>query len=693
MPSIFIDLFSFTRLVLCTCLLSGGFLSAAEKMLLDFETARDVNLWDVKSGEGPSLSDVNSLSGKHALRISLDSHITTSLLPRDWRGHDVLQFSYHNTLKTPVSLYLVIGDMAWLEKKGYWNQYNNFFLLDAGKGTLRVPLKDLFRGQKDRRNLDIKSNIDLSSIVRMEMEFKGEEGLLYLDDLKLVGGDMNDPAAQAPVPAPIVTALPAPGVRAPVSSDVPVYRTWVGFENLRDIGIWEIRTGPRPEAVSKHVTEGSKALQCYPGNLLATHGVPRDWRGYATLEFDIFSECKSPIKLELLIGDDAWIASQTYWNRHNRVFTLAPGANHIEVDVNNLYRGEGTARNRGTVPRNIDLDQVNFISFKFEGKSSYGNLYFDNVRFRSQSAAGALVQQEPAPAAGQAVAAQADGSKLIMGFENAGDIHKWEVRQGNPPVIDVKHVTQGEKSMRVRGGHILATFSLPRDWTGHAALEFDIFNEAEALHKMEIALGDDAFMADQNYWNRHNAVFMLVPGENKISIPVNGLYRGEAAARNRGTIARNIDANQIAFMSITFHGRGRDAPLFMDNVLLTGGGTGGITLDPAPVVTPVPVPVPVQVPVAQVHVQAQPTTVLAAVGDKLLMGFENAVDIHKWEIRQGGVPLIDTKHPTQGEKTLRVRGGHIMTTFSLPRDWTPYEALEFDIFNEADKLHKMEIAI
>ena len=62
----------------------------------------------------------------------------------------------------------VIADLALVDKKG-WNQYNNFFLLDAGKN--RIPLNDLFRGQKDRRNIDIKANIDLSSIVRVELEF------------------------------------------------------------------------------------------------------------------------------------------------------------------------------------------------------------------------------------------------------------------------------------------------------------------------------------------------------------------------------------------------------------------------------------------------------------------------------------------------------------------------------------------
>jgi hypothetical protein len=612
---------AFLYLVCCSLLL-GGTASAAEKMLLDFESARDANIWDVQSGEAVGLSEASPLNGKHALQLSLDSHINTSFLPRNWSGYEWLEITYLNTLKTPISLYLVIADEAWLEKKGYWNQYNNFFLLDAGEGMLRIPLQELFRGQKDRKNLDIKSNLDLASIVRVEMEFKGDAGTLYLDDIKLVSGgavtQASPPAvthapatapatvpatvpatapATAPATVPAPTTTPAVAVAAPAPSPAPAYNTWVGFESLRDIGMWEVRTGPKPEAVSEHVTEGTKSLKCFPGNLLATHGVPRDWRGYQTMEFDVFNACEVAIKLELLIGDDAWIGDQNYWNRHNRVFALAPGANHIDIEMNNLFRGEGGARNRGSIPRNLDLDQINFISFKFEGKSSYGNVYFDNIRFRTLGAVAASapaaliapVSVSPAHAPeASAMAAPAamqagvvNGDTMIMGFESGGDIHKWEVRQGNLPVIDTKHVTEGSKSLRVRGGHILATFSLPRDWTRYEAMEFDIFNEGDTLHKMELVLGDDSFMANQNYWNRFNAVYMLVPGENTVSIPVNGLYRGEAGARNRGTIARNLDTQQIAFMSITFHGRGRGAPLFMDHLRMVGGAGMGLPMTPA----------------------------------------------------------------------------------------------------------------
>ena len=62
--------------------------------------------------------------------------------------------------------------------------------------------------------------------------------------------------------------------------------------------------------------------------------------------------------------------------------------------------------------------------------------------------------------------------------------------------------------------------------------------------KLEFVVGDTAWTEQPEYWNRHNAIYMLVPGENTISIPVAGLYRGVAGARNRN-IKRNIDADKI----------------------------------------------------------------------------------------------------------------------------------------------------
>ncbi|MFT7514960.1 MAG: hypothetical protein ACI9QL_004185, partial [Candidatus Omnitrophota bacterium] len=102
--------------------------------------------------------------------------------------------------------------------------------------------------------------------------------------------------------------------------------------------------------------------------------------------------------------------------------------------------------------------------------------------------------------------------------------------------------------------------------------------------KLEVMIGDDTWSQKPDYWNRHNAIYNLVPGANTISIPVNGLYRGEAGARNRD-IKRNIDANQISVLDLHFFGKGSDGFIFMDNMRLSADG--GYTA-PATAVAPVP---------------------------------------------------------------------------------------------------------
>ncbi|MFO1489997.1 MAG: hypothetical protein U1F77_08310 [Kiritimatiellia bacterium] len=115
------------------------------------------------------------------------------------------------------------------------------------------------------------------------------------------------------------------------------------------------------------------------GNLIATYALPKDWTGNAALEFDVFNAGGKPVQLELLIGDDAWIAAQDYWNRHNAWPVLAPGANTVKVDLTDLYRGEPGGRNR-KIGRNIDLDHIHFMSMTFSGGESGKALFLDHLR-------------------------------------------------------------------------------------------------------------------------------------------------------------------------------------------------------------------------------------------------------------------------------------------------------------------------
>lgn len=166
----------------------------------------------------------------------------------------------------------------------------------------------------------------------------------------------------------------------PVPAAVPGETTLLGsFETPDDLKSLEVRSGPAVKIASAHATHGKSSLEVAPGNLIATYALPQNWTGHAALEFDVINAGGKPVQLELVIGDDAWIAAQDYWNRHNAWPVLAPGANTVKVDLAELYRGEPGGRNR-KIGRNIDLEHIHFMSLTFSGGEPGKPLYLDHVR-------------------------------------------------------------------------------------------------------------------------------------------------------------------------------------------------------------------------------------------------------------------------------------------------------------------------
>jgi hypothetical protein len=90
-------------------------------------------------------------------------------------------------------------------------------------------------------------------------------------------------------------------------------------------------------------------------------------------------------------------------------------------------------------------------------------------------------------------------------------------------------VTHGAHSVKIAANEYLNTFRMPHDWSAFDALELDIFVEGDAPISGSLLVADAIWdKSDKSYWNRHNGSFNLHPGANTLSIPVNGLYRGEA---------------------------------------------------------------------------------------------------------------------------------------------------------------------
>lgn len=167
-------------------------------------------------------------------------------------------------------------------------------------------------------------------------------------------------------------------------------------------------------------------------------------------------------------------------------------------------------------------------------------------------------------------ALQAQETKLLLDFESPADLKLFEFKQKSAaPSSD--HATHGKTALKIASNEYMVTFRPPRDWSGFDALELDIFVEGDQPISGSLLIGDQAWQKEGkgSYWNRHNGGFTLRPGTNTLSIPVNGLFRGEAGSRNND-LKFNIDPKQIVRLDLGF-GR-KDAPvvnLYLDNLRLT----------------------------------------------------------------------------------------------------------------------------
>lgn len=157
----------------------------------DWGIADDPAAWEAAKGPAPAASTEHATEGGESLRVESGNYITTWKLPRDWSGHDSLDFDAFNDTGEVVAVHLLIGDEAWKEVKGgtYWNRHNGEFNLLPGANRVSIPVEGLYRGEAGSRNNDIKRNIDPDSIVRIDLGFTGKPGAIYLDNFRLVKGD------------------------------------------------------------------------------------------------------------------------------------------------------------------------------------------------------------------------------------------------------------------------------------------------------------------------------------------------------------------------------------------------------------------------------------------------------------------------------------------------------------------------
>ena len=208
-----------------------------------------------------------------------------------------------------------------------------------------------------------------------------------------------------------------------------------------------------------------------------------DWSGHDTSAFDVYNPGEGLRQIELTIGDQAFSQQQDYWNRHNAVIAIVPGANTIEIPVEGLYRGEAGARSP-VIKRNLDANQIFLVVLKIRGRYKDGPLFLDNMRLvKGDVVPGApnvslnnvaststptpaptpapppVVVAAPPPPAATAPTARpsapitAPGGDLVWeSFESQSDVGRWEIRQGLPVVPEPNNVTHGSNAARSLAG-------------------------------------------------------------------------------------------------------------------------------------------------------------------------------------------------------------------------------------------------
>ncbi|MBN2451391.1 MAG: hypothetical protein JXR77_13450, partial [Lentisphaeria bacterium] len=164
--------------------------------------------------------------------------------------------------------------------------------------------------------------------------------------------------------------------------------------------------------------------------------------------------------------------------------------------------------------------------------------------------------------------------RLLCAFDSPGDLRQWEFGSGTSSIAPLpgKPDTQALHLVFDPAGQYQPGYMtwnrVQGDWNGFDVLVLDVFNPADQPLSGYVLVADQAW-ADKGrtYWNRHNASTTFPPGLSTWSIPVSGLFRGEAGSRNND-IPRNIDPDHIIRLDFGFGRKGQGGEVYLARLRL-----------------------------------------------------------------------------------------------------------------------------
>ncbi|MGH7144309.1 MAG: ankyrin repeat domain-containing protein [Planctomycetota bacterium] len=175
----------------------------------------------------------------------------------------------------------------------------------------------------------------------------------------------------------------------------------------------------------------------------------------------------------------------------------------------------------------------------------------------------------------------------VMGdFEDAAPTAIWEVKGGQASVV-ADHASHGQMAIKMASGSLISAWNLPvKDWSTYDSFQFDVYLDGTAPGKSSVTVCDQPWVDSGNgYYERYNANFTLHPGANTITIPVHGMYRGEAD-HHSSKLLTNIDPAKITRVDISFDATTPPQTAYLDYIRLVKTGVGASNTDrgaPSPI--------------------------------------------------------------------------------------------------------------